>query len=276
MEALLQDISYAYMSWESPFLLIMVTTFLFFFGSVFASFTGLVVHRLGSLSEDESLLRAITFPPSKCEDCGSRLSAIDLIPVLGWILTRGTCRQCGYKVPIKYPFIEFCVGALIASIPFVVADFSNVTVILILLVLTGVFIGWIDNVHQIIPEELTWFLFFVGLLASPVVPEIYDRALGATLCITVMWLSLAIVGIMKNKNTHAGGDVALAAVAGAWVGFGLAPWFLLVTAVFYGLHAGYQRIKGEVWVPMGPAMVAGLWLVVFGTIRNVWSAFVIF
>ena len=258
MDLIIQDISLAFTTLEYPVTIIFVSIFLFLFGAVLASFTGLVVHRLGHLEEGDSVLYAISVPPSHCESCGKRLGFLELVPVLGWVISKGKCSDCGYSVPIKYPFIEALLGISFAAIPFIVGDFDWWVLSFGLVLAIGFMIAWIDLEHHIIPEEATWLLLFSGLLISPASYDIFDKVVGAAVCTAAMWLSLTVVGMLKGEDTHAGGDVAMAAAAGAWVGIGMTPVFLFATSLVYTCHAGLERYHGRKWTPMGPALTVSL------------------
>ena len=51
---------------------------------------------------------------SKCEKCGTPIPNKYLIPIVGYIWTKGQCHHCGYKIPIIYPISEFFIGLVLA------------------------------------------------------------------------------------------------------------------------------------------------------------------
>lgn len=85
-----------------------LTGYFFLFGSFLGSFCNVVILRMASgLS--------VIFPPSRCPTCGHRLSALDLIPVLGWLLLGGRCRYCRVSISWQYPVIEGAVAFLLGT-----------------------------------------------------------------------------------------------------------------------------------------------------------------
>lgn len=50
--------------------------------------------------------RGIVFPPSRCESCGHLIRWYHNVPVLGWLLLRGRCRDCGATIPVKHLVVE--------------------------------------------------------------------------------------------------------------------------------------------------------------------------
>ncbi len=61
------------------------------FGAALASFSGCLVFRA---LNGTSALRG----RSRCDACGHVLSALDLLPVVSWLLLRGRCRYCGAPI----------------------------------------------------------------------------------------------------------------------------------------------------------------------------------
>lgn len=257
MESLVDQLRGAFESGGDPVLLAVALAFLWLAGAVVASFAGLVADRIGDVPEGRSVLAAVSRPPSHCPGCGRRLGLLDLVPVIGWFACRGRCR-CGNPVPAAYPAAEFIAGTATAAMPFVMEDFGVRTGSGILILWTGILIAWIDLKEHVIPEELTWLLLFSGLLISPFEADPWSRAAGAAVCCGAMWLSLAAAGWMRGLDTRAGGDVALAAAAGAWLGLGGAVSFLLLASFIFVLHALPARFRGVEWVPMGPSLAAAL------------------
>jgi leader peptidase (prepilin peptidase)/N-methyltransferase len=54
---------------------------------------------------------------SACPNCGHRLGAHELVPVLSWLVQRRRCRACGGRISAFYPFMEIA-SALIALAAF--------------------------------------------------------------------------------------------------------------------------------------------------------------
>lgn len=75
------------------------------FGVVLGSFYNVVAYRV---PRGESLVA----PPSHCPQCGHRLGAVDLVPVLSFLWLKGRCRHCGAAISWRYPLVEALTGAL--------------------------------------------------------------------------------------------------------------------------------------------------------------------
>lgn len=233
-----------------------------FVGAGAASLAGLVVHRLPRMqgwngrTPDRSI--GLFYPRSHCDHCGTPLSAVSLIPVIGWFASRGRCESCGREVPWLYPAIE----ATVAVMSFALVMWKGAglqTFVMLVAAWWLVYVAWIDWAETDIPDSATFPLFFLGALATPFEPDIQARLLGALLA------GLAVMGAFKltssikeiDGDVMSLGDVTLATALGAWVGLcGVAP-FLLASCLVYIAYAAPLRGRGILWVPMGPALCLG-------------------
>ena len=65
------------------------------------SLTSVLIHRL-ILMEFQKTDINLFFPPSHCINCGAKISLINLIPILGYLLQRGRCIKCNASISITY------------------------------------------------------------------------------------------------------------------------------------------------------------------------------
>jgi leader peptidase (prepilin peptidase)/N-methyltransferase len=122
------------MEYQTVVLLILGVYF-FVIGAIFGSFMNMLVYRV-NLGEK-------LFGRSYCDFSKKPLKAIDLIPILSFIIFKGRCRDCHKKIPLLYPLVEFCLGLISVLVFFKVTAFVNIIDI---------------NLAQIIS---LWFLMFV-------------------------------------------------------------------------------------------------------------------
>jgi prepilin signal peptidase PulO-like enzyme (type II secretory pathway) len=54
---------------------------------------------------------SIVWKPSHCPHCGHDIRPRDNLPVLGWLLLRGRCRDCGAAISPRYAIVEGIMGA---------------------------------------------------------------------------------------------------------------------------------------------------------------------
>ncbi len=75
----------------------------FIIGLLFGSFLNVCISRI---PKGESIVK----PRSRCPHCTTPIRWYDNIPVLGWFLLRGRCRDCKQAIPWRYPLVEFGVA----------------------------------------------------------------------------------------------------------------------------------------------------------------------
>jgi prepilin signal peptidase PulO-like enzyme (type II secretory pathway) len=79
-----------------------------FVGGCFGSFLNVVVYRLPRGA-------SLSFPASHCPKCNHPIRFYDNIPVFGWLILRGRCRDCRESISVRYPAVE-AISALIAGV----------------------------------------------------------------------------------------------------------------------------------------------------------------
>lgn len=94
------------MSWNPSFWVLEVFTavWCFVMGSVIGSFLNVVIYRM-------PLGLNISKPKSRCPVCESPIRTRDNLPILGWLLLRGKCRDCQAPISMRYPVVEAIVGS---------------------------------------------------------------------------------------------------------------------------------------------------------------------
>ncbi|WP_211096070.1 prepilin peptidase [Vibrio aestuarianus] len=48
--------------------------------------------------------KRILLEPSYCESCGCKIKYYYLIPIFGFVLSKGKCVSCNKKIPVRYFF----------------------------------------------------------------------------------------------------------------------------------------------------------------------------
>ena len=72
-------------------------------GSAVGSFLNVVAYRL-------PLGMSLNHPSSQCPKCHRPIRWRDNVPVFGWILLRGRCRDCRTEISYRYPLVELLVA----------------------------------------------------------------------------------------------------------------------------------------------------------------------
>lgn len=238
-----------------------VAFFLYAFvvGATLTSFICLAAERLPhqlQWREDYKDNYTIIYPPSSCNGCGRRIKFIYLIPLAGYFLSRGRCIYCGFKIPIRYPLLEMF-GGVGTSFCFYYYGVGSLGWVAACLFLVLLFLSIIDVYEHWLPAVVTYPLFWCGLLFSPFCIDPEMRIIGAVLGFYTLYGAMFLLGLWKKEDLFAGGDIALASGAGAWLGVESMSIFFMVTSLSYIIYGVPMRLKGHKYSPMGPALAIG-------------------
>lgn len=217
---------------------------IFILGLVIGSFLNVCIYRIPrSIS--------IVFPRSACTHCRRNLLAIDLIPVVSFLLLKGKCRYCGSVISIRYPAIEVISALLFTIIGYKLSG----TLLLIkslIFVASLIVIFQIDLEHYIIPDKILIFLVIAWILFLPFVTVNYKNSFIGMVSAGCLLLLIAIV----SKGGMGGGDIKLAAVIGLYLGWPnalLAMFLACFLAGIVGILLILLKIKSRKdIIPFGP------------------------
>jgi leader peptidase (prepilin peptidase)/N-methyltransferase len=225
------------------------------FGLVIGSFMTVVVARVPA---GESVVR----PRSKCPSCGATIASRDNVPVLGWLLLRGRCRNCGQPISSLYPLIELATAALFVG---AFAAFDDLWVAALIAALLSLMpaITVIDIQHRIIPNRL----MYPALIAFPVYVLVAFAAGGdvdpvrAALGFAIFGGGLFVVAAVSGGMGM--GDVKLAALEGVALGalglryVGVAAAAAILLGGLGGIVALLLGRGRRSAIPFGPYLAAG-------------------
>jgi prepilin signal peptidase PulO-like enzyme (type II secretory pathway) len=93
----------------SSFILLL---WLFALGAVIGSFLNVVVYRLPAG-------KSLVYPGSYCPTCNHPIRWYDNVPVLGWLILGGRCRDCRTPISPRYPIVEAITGGIFAAMALV-------------------------------------------------------------------------------------------------------------------------------------------------------------
>ena len=203
--------------------------------------------------------------PSHCPHCKHRLSALDNIPLLSWLLLGGRCRYCKARISIQYPLVEL-LTALLSAV--VVLRFGPGWVGLAGLVFTWILVAasGIDFRTQLLPDQLVFPLLWLGLLLSllPMFVLPHTAIIGAVIGYMSLWSLYWLFKLITGKEGMGYGDFKLLAALGAWMGpVALLPIMLLSSLI--GALVGVtliatRRHERDVPMPFGPFIAAAGWV----------------
>jgi len=211
-------------------------------GLILGSFMNVVAHRL---PRHESLVT----PGSHCTACGHAVRPWDNIPLLSWLLLRGRCRDCGTRIPWRYPAVELATALLGVAVVAVRGTGAETWIALVFVALL-VPVTLIDLDHRIIPNRLTAPAAILALVLGTALDP-GGRA-GAVL----------LLPSLLHPSGMGMGDAKLVGVLGLYLGRGVAPAFVVAFAVGTAIGLAIMLRKGlaagrKTAVPFGPFLALG-------------------
>jgi uncharacterized protein (TIGR00730 family) len=93
----------------------LLCVWLFAVGTAWGSFLNVVVYRL-------PLGKNIVYPGSRCPRCGHAIRLWHNLPILGWLLLAGKCKDCRLPISVRYPLIEFLMGSIWIGVALVLME----------------------------------------------------------------------------------------------------------------------------------------------------------
>ena len=213
--------------------------------------------------------KSILFPGSYCPRCGTKIRFYDNVPVLSYIILKGKCRACQANISLQYPLVELVTAALlvIAYLRFGLTwDFAARGILILLMILTF----FIDLKHRIIPDVLTLPGVILGFLLSFLVdsPSVLNSALGAIAGGAIFYLAAVLGEALFKKESMGGGDIKLAMVLGAFLGWKNLILVFFLSAFFGTLIGGValffsRQVKKTRTIPFGPFLALAAVIAIF-------------
>lgn len=234
------------------------------FGLAIGSFLNVLIYRL---PRDKNTVRE----RSACPHCGHSIPLYWNIPLLSYIMLRGRCRWCRGPISPRYPSVELITALLFVL--FLYRDGLTARLIvdwfLSAVLITIFFIDW---EFQIIPDKITLPGIVIGLLASVFVtpPGFVDALIGMVVGAGTLLLVAYVGQWLFKKEAMGGGDIKMAAMMGAFVG-----WQKILLIFFGGALVGMAvslvwmavspKIRRERIIPFGPFLaLAAIIVIIYG------------
>jgi prepilin signal peptidase PulO-like enzyme (type II secretory pathway) len=209
----------------------------FVVGAIVGSFLNVVVYRVPAG-------RSVVAGRSACPACGRPVRARDNVPVFGWLMLRGRCRDCGTAIPATYAIVEAGCGLALAALAAaeVIAWRAS-----------GSSLPLIDRAISL--GEFRWLLGWIGR-AVAILTVVAWALLARAGHVVSWWTACAMAGVVATLVTaaspspawgavHAIGGAAAGWVAGFWAG-GPAGQRILIL-IFIATAGGWPALAGWFW-----------------------------
>ena len=246
-------------------------------GLLVGSFLNVVIHRLPKMLEREWHAQCaelngnepenvppynLFMPHSACPHCGHKISALENIPVISYLLLRGKCKDCSAHISARYPIVETVSGLLSAYVAWHF-DFGLAALAALLFVWMLLALICIDLDTQLLPDDITLPLLWLGLLfnLSGTFIDINSAVIGAITGYLALWSIYWLFKLVTGKEGMGYGDFKLLAAIGAWVGWQMLPLVIMLSSVV-GAVVGITliiaaRLGRNVPIPFGPYLAGG-------------------
>ena len=269
------------------------------FGLAVGSFLNVVIHRLPKMLDREWKSQCLEYlgsaasqtpqpaesaqpaynlavPRSGCPSCGHNITVLENIPIFSFLFLKGRCSACGTRISVRYPIVEALTGVLSGYIAWRFG-FTLAVVFALLLCWALIALTFIDADTQLLPDDITLPLLWIGLIANlgGTFTDLNSAILGAVLGYLVLWAVYWCFKIFTGKEGMGYGDFKLLAALGAWLGWQMLPLIILLSAAVGAvvgiagiLIAGRERAAR---IPYGPYLAAaGFIALLWGRNLNEW------
>ncbi|MFV0276779.1 MAG: prepilin peptidase [Parahaliea sp.] len=261
-------------AWFLPLVMLML-------GLVVGSFLNVVIYRLPLMLESgwrrdccelleleqEAPAPAMNLatPNSRCPHCQAPIRPWQNIPVFSYLLLRGRCANCDVRISPRYPIVEVLTG--LASL-FLALHLGPSPALLGAVLLSWALIALtlIDIDHQLLPDNITLPLLWLGLLWNlfGVFAPLPDAVIGAVAGYLSLWSVYWLFKLLTGKEGMGYGDFKLLAALGAWLGWQALPMIILLSSLvgaIVGIVLMVVRRRGrDVPIPFGPYLAMAGWL----------------
>jgi prepilin signal peptidase PulO-like enzyme (type II secretory pathway) len=228
---------------------ITISIFIFFLGALLTSFIHLVANRVPNKEPINGR--------SMCPKCHKQLRWMDIIPFFGYFINNGKCHNCGSKIPIIHPIMEF-IGGILFVLSFHVfgltLELAAAWIIILVLLCES-----ISDMNEQIVIDRVWIVGIIPLIIIRIMQDnILSHLLSAGVMFVILYLIAYSASKILKKEALGGGDIKLY----LFIGFALTiekSFLSLFLASIIALI--YSMIKGkgkESYIPLVPFITLGV------------------
>ncbi len=256
-------------------------------GLCVGSFLNVVIHRLPRMLEREWRAEcaelagetvpqqppySLVAPRSACPKCGRRISAVENVPIVSWLVLGGKCAGCKTRISFQYPLVEALagLGAAYAAWRFG-ATLAALGAALFLWFTIA--LAFIDHETGLLPDDLTLPLVWLGLILNldgAFVP-LRDAVIGALAGYLSLWLVYQAFKLLTGKEGMGYGDFKMNAAVGAFLGWKMLPLVILLSSVVGLVFGALQMFAARGRWESGFRFHFGPYLALAGIVAMFWG-----
>ncbi len=214
---------------------------------------------------------------SECTNCHHKLAAIDLVPVLSWLLLRGRCRYCQSKISVQYPIVELGLTLLFMMSyffwPNIITGWQISIFAIWLLISTGlVALAVYDLRYMLLPTKLIYVLLALSIVSSSITLALANDP--ATTLVNLLFSTLIgggmfyVLYMVSRGKWIGGGDVRLGFLLGLLAATASRSFLLIFIAALIGTVVSLglisiKQLNRKSLIPFGPFLIAALFIIQF-------------
>jgi prepilin signal peptidase PulO-like enzyme (type II secretory pathway) len=203
---------------------------------------------------------------SSCDYCSAKIGVVGLIPILGFVVTKGKCRNCGGEISWVYPLAEILNALLVYAI-YVKTGWHLEFIHGFLIFESLLLVAYLDfRTHLIFPQPVVIaFLFQCVWLSLVRSADTLSSLIGLFMGAGIFhWISYLYQNIRKRVGLGEG-DATLLGLIGFAFG-----WNILFSTIFWGAVFGILcggtllLLRRQSWadeIAFGPWLVLATFLI---------------
>ena len=207
----------------------------------------------------------LAVPLSRCPNCNTPIKPHQNIPILSYLFLKGRCATCSNPIAARYPLVEACTAITSALVAWHFGDTPQ-TFFALVLTWSLIALSFIDIDHQLLPDNITLPVLWLGLFLSlfGFYTDAHAGIIGAIAGYTALWTVYQLFKLATGKEGMGYGDFKLLALFGAWLGWQYLPIIILLSSLV-GAVIGLAMIvfakkDHNSPLPFGPYLAAAGWL----------------
>ena len=207
----------------------------------------------------------LVFPLSNCPSCNTPIKPHQNIPVISYLFLKGRCAECSNPISSRYPIIE-AFTAITSAIVASHFGYTPQTVFALMLTWSLIALSLIDIDHQLLPDNITLPVLWLGLFLSlfGFFTDTHASIIGAVAGYLILWAVYHLFKLATGKEGMGYGDFKLLALFGAWLGWQYLPVIILFSSLV-GAIIGLTMIiivkrDHNIPIPFGPYLAAAGWI----------------
>jgi len=207
----------------------------------------------------------LCLPASHCTQCDTGIKSYQNIPVLSYLFLKGKCANCQAKISIRYPFVEALTGIASAVVAFQLGGEIQ-TLFALFLTWTLIALSGIDIDHQLLPDNITLPVLWLGILLSlfGIFTDPVSSIIGAMAGYLSLWSIYQLFKLLTGKEGMGFGDFKLLALFGAWFGWQYLMIIVLISSLVGAIIGISMMIilgrDKNIPIPFGPYLAIAGWI----------------